>query len=260
MATKKIILLMMIGRAYAGFIYANSNVITLDGEQENGLQELPGELSLDGNLRIGTNHTFISKIYSELPWKEEIEERVYFKKDYSFPCFVILNEECEDDEVRVSDRLVKNYYNGNQYTSLYKALLLQYEFSEGSKLEEAEWLEDKCSMLGLSKIDFGNRIVASTLMRISDKVHSSGAYVIEVGKTMFDRIYPQGESYEAALFFNGDMIALTEELEQRGYQLATHKNVYQIKSRIYWKWEAFFVNEEGESITVNESNYQDYVK
>lgn len=246
----------MLSRAYAGSLYAQVDMMLLEGTEASGLQTLPGELSLTGNLRIGVSQedsSCLGTLYSELDWNPEATP-VYLNECDRPAVFVVYSPDCAADEVQVSKLLTETYYNGRNCTSLYNALLLAYQLPEGTEYTGQTWMEDDLSMIGYSRQEDGKTVQCDTLMKISDNTHASGAYVIEVGEEMFNRLYAEDGSYESAIFLEDDtdIAAFEQELAEHGYQLLQYKSEYEVLDRLYDDW--YVVNDDGK---VTPENYKE---
>jgi hypothetical protein len=253
----------MISRAFAGSLYAEVMIQRIQGEEGTGLTDIPGELSLEGNTRIGQNGSYISNLYNDLSWQEDVEYRVYFDDSQMYG-LVLYNEDCEKNEVRISDRFVNNNYTeAGKKAQLYKALLLNYYEPEGSIYEDVAWVTDSASMLGTAyRLGSDKRVQDNLVMRISDTTHNSGMYVLEVDKEMFDRIYAPDKSYEMAIFpkEDADVETIKEELQQAGYQVVEHKSWFEIIDRISDKWEFMATSLDGVTEKIDKTNYKEYLE
>lgn len=260
----------MISRAYGGMLYADTKMQLLKGEKGVGLAEHPGKLSLTGDLRIGTNTVFISNAYSKLPWNENADNLYFEEMNKDKPCLVLYQKDCGENEVRMSERLANNNRVGNECQKIYKALLLEYELPEGTVVDDTKiimydkesWMKDSAAMPGISHLEKGKRNYCNTLIKVSDNIHQSGAYVLETGREIFDRIYGIGESYEMAVFpaEGTDMESLKEELLHMGYQAAEEKSIFEIWDHNFDHWSMSLNDEMGNPFLVTRDNYEEFMR
>lgn len=254
----------MISRTYAGNLYSNSCMVRFNGTKEQGLEDLPGELSLTGDTRLGVNRSVrLSLVYGELDWNKQAQYRLYPANE-TFPCLYVYQEGCSDNEVRISERLAQYNIDDSvgSVVSLYRILLLGYVLPEGGVYEGDEWMEDELSCLGLTNVCVRKRPECSTLVNISEETHSSGAYVIGVGQKLFDRIYGTDGSYEMAVFpeEGTDIQELTEKLSEAGYEIYQKKSLYETYDRTFDdSWEIYY-QIDGKNVAINRENYKDYLE
>ena len=174
----------------------------------------------------------------------------------------VYDENCADDEVRISADFLNNNYDlsstsGACAKSLYKVLRMEYKIPEGDENANESWVEDSLSMIGFSHNSEGIRETRHSLIKIDENVHASGCMVLEVGKALFDRIYSTDKSYEMAVFIKEDVDVekLKNILETQGFQLTKHKTVYEIYNRRYDTWS--IINDGNE---VTKENYREYLE
>lgn len=255
----------MLSKSLGGTIYSSIYVYTSEGEEGEGFQEFPGEFGLDGDVILGMNENLYSNMWrSNLTWNTEAEHYAYLASNPR-AFLVVYDEDCEEDEFRISEYLLDNYYNGSEYRKLSPVCLFWSLCREEVSVEEGKdtWIEDELGAVGYAKRwQINGYQYQQILMKLSTDTHSQGVYVLEVGKEMFDRCFGEGESYEIAIFLDegSDREQVLASLEAEGYQVYRKKTNPDIQVKLTGTYELYTEDEEGNDIVINQDNYKEYLE
>lgn len=253
----------MISKAFMGVVYSKNHMITFDGTEKKAcLQDIPGTLSLDGNVNIKTDDESTRNVFSGLEWTSQIDHSLILDNKKCYEVIFICDDSCKSNEVRLS----KNYIDNNrsfdeevdfdnvENVSTYKALYLNLYLYEENNSRESIWIEDSLCMLGKSFVERGKINTKELIMSVDEKLHNSGALVLLVGKELFNQLYHENKSYEVGVCLNEetDLEELKKDLENNGYRLVEEKKIYDKYNKISDEWSMKIGD-----IYINNENYKE---
>lgn len=224
----------MMGNVFSNVIYANEGFYRyLPEEYGRGIIQIDHEVR-EGNVQLKSGEG-----------DENIDDYSIpvLKSEAEIPCIVVLNDDYEDDEVRISKELVeKNFSSINDrfgFFKIYNVLQLKYELPMGTPSLGVEGtIEDSLSVTGLTNTSEGKRINQYSFISFPAKTHLSGEYILETGRTLYDRIYGYDGSREVAVYTDSkeSLDSIRIQMEQKGYQLYERKTRNEIYDIIYEYW------------------------
>jgi len=247
----------MMGTVFANFPYIDSEFRVFLSDLGIGIDSIDGVWGTDGNIKIESS----DPIYSEYEWPED--SNITISPHYmEHKCIVILNDTLKPNEICVSQRFVnKNYINSTtlsdaiiDYFKIYNILDIRYQVPSVSGSTPIHWESDSLCLLGKSYVGFSRENyyhLYYTLFSLSNITHTSGAYIVEAGKEIFDRFYTYEGSRIMSVYVENEAEAenIANMLKSMGYQLYHKKTYVEMKNELYDYWSRSYINSDGVRIS-----------
>ncbi|MFG6377638.1 MAG: hypothetical protein K1W19_04875 [Lachnospiraceae bacterium] len=245
----------MMGTVFANFPYVDSIYRPFLSDTGIGMDFIDGTFGKNGTVKIVPSYDSASDYYpyNEYEWPKDCDIMISPYREHK--CIIVFNDTLKPDEMRISQRMI-NKYQANSSDELtynykiYNILDIRYQVPSVSGNTPICWKPDNLSLLEESYIGFtreNHYHLYYTLFSLSETTHNSGAYIIEVGKEIFDRFYSYNGSRIMSVYPENEAEAenITNMLEAMGYQLYHKRTFAEIRNELYDYWSRTYINEDG---------------
>lgn len=249
----------MMGTVFANFPYVDSVYRPFLSDTGTGMDFIDGTFGKNGTAKIVSSYDSASDYYpySEYEWPEDYDITISPYREHQ--CIIVLNDTLKPNEMRISQRMINKYQANSPdgltyHYKIYNILDIRYQVPSTSGSTPIRWEPDNLSLLEESYIGFtreNHYHLYYTLFSLSETTHNSGAYIMEVGKEIFDRFYSYNGSRIISVYPENEAAAenITNMLEAMGYQLYHKRTFAEMRNELNDYWSRTYINEDGIKIS-----------